>query len=705
TTEMTKPWIPRRQRACVPSAGDKLAETVISNTVEGTTDTGERSKFEKQSHPDSIGPFHVLEMLGEGGMGAVYLAEQTDPIKRTVAIKLVHSSLRNSSAEARFEAERQAMARLSHPNVAQIFEAGTTNDGFPYFAMEHVPGDTLTLHCENNRLTIEERLRLFMRVCDGVRHAHQKGVLHRDLKPSNLLVAEIEGEPVPKVIDFGIAKALDEPLTENAELTGLRAIGTPAYMSPEARSGSTDVDTRTDVYSLGVVLYELLAGVRPHQLEKGELLSRFEATALPAKAKPPSTRISSLEGVSANTVAANRRLEPAELARRVRGDLDWIVMKAIDDEPDRRYASAAELAADIERHLEHEPVLASPPSVGYRTAKFVRRHRVAVAATAVVALSLVLGIVGTSIAMVRAQRAEKAAVAQTRRAEEISGFLTGLFEVADPGEARGNVVTARELLDRGAQRIGRELGNEPLLKAQMLHTMSEVYTNLGLYDNAVALEDEALGLRENELGAGEPDTAESADALGTLYRLQGRFEEAEPLHRRALEIREKTFGADHPDVALSLKNLAVVTYILGDAREAELLYDRALAIREAALGPDHADVAESLAHLGWLYMNEERYEEAEKALTRCLSIREETLGADHFLVAETNESIAELFLRTGSFAESEAALLRALSIKQQVFEPGHPEIGETYISLGALYRFQGRPDDAEQSLTWGLDVL
>jgi non-specific serine/threonine protein kinase/serine/threonine-protein kinase len=680
--------LPGDPRATVVDPGGRSAAVAGSPEDEATS----------FHHPERIGPFRIVNLLGEGGMGAVYLAEQSEPVERQIALKLVHASLRSPVAVARFTAERQAMARLSHPNVAQLYEAGTTEDGFPYFAMELVPGLPLTEHCDHGRLTVAERLALFGRVCRGVQHAHQKGILHRDLKPSNLLVAEVEGRPEPKVIDFGIAKAVDEPLTDESEpLTRRGAVGTPAYMSPEAIAGASDLDTRSDVYSLGIVLYELLTGVRPHQ-HKGPLLSRFDARPTRGEAERPSTRIARLDRTIAGKVAEKRQLAPEDLAKRIRGDLDWIVMKAIADEPDQRYASAAELATDIERHLADEPVEARPPTASYRLGKFVRRHRLAVAAATLVAVALILGIVGTSIGMVRAAREAEAS-------RQVTNFLVDLFEVSDPGEARGNTVTARELLDEGARRMASELQDQPLLKARLMHTIGGVYENLGLYDQAAPLQEEALELRRASLGGDHPEVGRSLDALGNVYSLQANYQEAERLQRQAVSVLEQTVGPDHPDLAEALTHLALTSYFLDRLDEAESYYRRALAIREAALGPDHPDVAVGLAHLGFLYTNQERFEEAEPLLSRALSIRETTLGSDHFLVAESMDLLAELLFLQGRNEEAEDLWLRGLAVRQKVFEPDHPDLAESHFDLGRVYKAQSRFEEAESSFRRGLEIV
>ena len=647
--------------------------------------------------PERIGPFRILRLLGEGGMGAVYLGEQQVPVQRQVALKVVHASLRSPNALARFTAERQALARLSHPNVAQLYEAGTTPDGFPYFAMEFLPGDTLGDYCRRMRLCIRERVLLFVQVCQGVQHAHQKGLIHRDLKPNNLLVAEIGGQVVPKVIDFGIAKALDEPLTDSAELTGAGAIGTPSYMSPEAFSGHVDLDTRTDIYSLGIVLYELLAGVRPSDLS-GMALIRLNAAG--QRPEPPrlTTRVLGLDADRAAEIAAERGLKRAQLAEQLRDDLDWIVGRAIAEDRDQRYATVADLAADLTRYLNDLPVEARPPSAGYRAGKFVRRHRVSVLAASLVLVALLLGIVGTTVGMLRAAREAEAA-------RQVVAFLTRIFEVSDPGSGRGATVTARELLDQGAARIRDELSDQPIVQAQLLRTIGGVYRNLGLYVQAEPLEQVALTLRRSALGKQHPDVGRSLLALGTIYNLLGRYREAEPLQDQALGLLEAQLGSNDLDVAEARTQLGLTRFLLGDADAAERLHRAALATREHELGADSPEVAISLAHLGYLLNNRGRHAEAEPYLLRALAIRKATLGADHFLVSDSQDLLGDLYSNMGRFDAAVALYRDSLEVKRKVYAADHPLIAESYFSLGKAYAAQGKPEEARAALEAGLSLV
>ncbi len=446
----------------------------------------------------TISHYKILEKLGEGGMGEVYLARQEGPVRRKVALKIIKLGMDTKEVIARFESERQALAMMNHPGIASVFDAGTTETGRPFFVMEYAPGIPITDYCDRNCLGTRDRLNLFILVCRAIHHAHQKAIIHRDIKPSNVLVTIQDGKPVPKIIDFGLAKALSSSLTEKTAYTVQgRLLGTPAYMSPEqAEMTGLNVDTMADVYSLGVLLYELLVGTVP--LDSSQLLAegiegmhRIIRERTPSR---PSVRVSEM-GEKATPIALRRGTLPVMLEGQLRGDLDWIIMKAMEKDRTRRYPSASEFAEDVGRYLRNEPVNARPPSPGYRLKKFVVRNKVGVTAGVLVILALVAGFAAASIGFVRARQAEEYARQEAATAERVSEFLTGLFEVSDPGESRGNDISAREILDEGAGKIREELAGEPLLKARLMDTMGNVYLNLGLYEQARPLLEEALETR------------------------------------------------------------------------------------------------------------------------------------------------------------------------------------------------------------------
>ncbi len=449
-----------------------------------------RLQFSGRSVPGQvIGPYTLFELIGEGGMGEVWLAEQKEPVRRRVAIKLIKAGMDTQEVVARFESERQALALMDHPNIAKVFDAGSTPEGRPYFVMEYVAGLPITAYCDRHRLTTKQRLELFIHVCEGVQHAHQKAIIHRDLKPSNVLVSEVDGKPLPRIIDFGVAKATSQRLTDHTMYTHIGSIiGTLEYMSPEqADSGGRDIDTRTDVYSLGVLLYELLVGALPLDIRK---LAFAQALKLLREedAPKPSTKLRAMGETSTKT-AQDRGVDAPTLARQLRGDADAIVMKSVEKDRGRRYATPLELSADIERLLHNEPVRARPANAVYRLRKYVRRHRLGVA----IAGSLVVLLVGVAVMQeVQLRRIKR----ERDRADRITRFMTDMFKVSDPSEARGNSITAREILDRASQQLNAGLASDPDAQAQMSYVMAGVYDGLGLYDRSEQL---ARGAMETRL--------------------------------------------------------------------------------------------------------------------------------------------------------------------------------------------------------------
>ena len=477
-------------------------ETVAPSTQPTQADTPARAQDPDGSSTTTIiGPYHLLQLIGEGGMGQVWLAEQKQPVRRRVALKLIKVGMDTREVVARFESERQALALMDHPAIAKVFDAGSTPEGRPYFVMEFVAGLPITDYCDRHKLTMRQRMELFILVCEGVQHAHQKAIIHRDLKPTNILVTEVDGKPVPRIIDFGVAKATSQQLDAGAMYTRAGAIvGTPGYMSPEqADSGGEDIDTRSDVYSLGVVFYELLVGALPIEFAKlayDEMLRHLRETDAPK----PSTRVRTL-GQTSLTNAQNRGVDAVALTRQLRGDADAIALKALEKDRKRRYASPADLAADIGRYLRHEPVTAHPPSLPYRARKYVRRHTLGVGLAAAILLLLV----GLAIA----QTIELRRIRQQRdRADRITEFMTNMFKVSDPSHSRGNDVRVREILDKASSQVLSGLDKDPLDQAQLMGVMGDVYKNLGLYPQAESLLRRALASRTKLLGDKNEDTLE-----------------------------------------------------------------------------------------------------------------------------------------------------------------------------------------------------
>jgi serine/threonine protein kinase/Tfp pilus assembly protein PilF len=644
------------------------------------------------------GRYKLIEELGRGGMGVVYKAEQIKPVKRSVALKIIKLGMDTNQVVARFDTERQALAVMDHPNIAKVFDGGATETGRPYFVMELVRGIPITEYCDKHKLTTRERLELFIQVCQAVQHAHQKGVIHRDLKPSNILVVVQEDKPIPKIIDFGIAKATEHHLTERTLFTEQgQLIGTPEYMSPEqAEMSGLDVDTRTDIYSLGVILYELLIGMLPFDPETLRKAGFGEIQRIIRETDPPkaSTRLSGL-GDTQTSIAEHRKTDPSSLVRELKDDLDWITMKAMEKDRTRRYSTTSDLAADLARYLKAEPIIARPPSKIYNIGKFVRRHKIGVMAAALLIMSVVIGGIATTIGFVRATRAERLTKQEAETAKQVSDFLVDLFEVSDPSEARGNSVTAREILDKGAGKIEDELQEQPRVQSRLMETMGKVYRNLGLYTLAAPILEKSLSLKRKVYGEEHLEVAASLHTLAVLYDTQGKYQEAESFFRQSLAIKEMIFGQDHPEVARSLNSIAVVNWNQGKYDNAEPLFQKSLAIKEKALGPDDPEVGNTLTNLGALFHLQNKFEEAEPLFKRALAISEKVLGQDHPDVAASLNNLGSLYEDMGKREEAESLYERALAIWEMTLGPEHSDVGIALHNLANLFRNQGKYDKAE----------
>ncbi len=640
-------------------------------------------------------------------MGIVYEAEQLEPVVRRVALKVMKPGLDTKQVLARFEAERQALAVMDHPYIAKVLDAGVTEAGRPYFVMELVKGIPLNDYCDSFKLSMRARLELFIEICRAVQHAHQKGVIHRDLKPSNILVAERDDRPVPRIIDFGVAKAISQPLTERTLVTEFgRAIGTPAYMSPEqAGMSGLDIDTRTDIYSLGVLLYELLVGSLPVEPHEVGGMPEFFAQLVMRETDPPtpSARFTSLAG-QRKAVAEFRHTDPKSLARELKGDLDWIVMKAMEKERSRRYDTANGLAMDVERHLHEEPVLARPPSAAYRLSKFVVRNRPAVIAATVVAVAVIGGAITATVGMVRASRAEAATAREAEALRQVSDFLVGLFQVNDPSEARGNSVTARELLDRATERIEVELAQQPQVQAQLMLTMGEAYQSLGLYDQAAPMLERGVAVRETLHGGDHIAVGQGLFKLAELFRKQGKYVEAEQLYERAATIQEAREGPTSPALAATLTGLGNAHVSQGKFDQAEPLLERGLRIREAAHVPNQLEVAQSYGALGSLYTRQGRYAEADSMFTRVLATREKKFGHDHPDVAQTLSDLGGVRWLQGNLDDADHFFRRSLDTRVRMLGPDHPQLGSILNNLGVLAWTRGDYREAASLYRRALDI-
>ena len=650
--------------------------------------------------PATIGPYRLERELGAGGMGQVWLAEQLEPVRRLVAIKLIRSGFRDREIAQRFLAERQSLALMNHPSIAKVFDAGTTPSGQHYLVMEYVDGKPITEYCDHHKLSIDQRLRLFQQVCEGVQHAHQKAIIHRDLKPSNILVTEVDGKPTPRIIDFGIAKALTSGIDDPTLFTRVGSvIGTMGYMSPEQAEGTSqdgghDVDTRSDAYSLGVVLYELLTGVLPFDQRK---LTYYEVLRVLREqdAPRPSTRLRDL--ANSNAAAQDRGTETAPLVRQLRGDADSIVLKAIEKERNRRYASPAELAADIERYLRNEPVTAHAASFGYLARKYVRRHRAGV----LIAATGILLLAGFAIAQTIQLRKTRR---QRDRADRISQFMSGIFKVSNPNQSQGKTITARDLLDSGSKQIAAELKDDPELEARMMYQMADTYYNLGIYPQAQSLAEQALSIQRRVLGSRNPDTLETMTFLGGLLSDEGNYREAEKLQREQLEVDRKVLG---PDNRATLKASFWLGITLnGEERyaEAEKVLRQTLVTQQRVLGPEDPQTIMTMDGLANAVEREGRFSEAEKQYRSLIEISRRVVGPENTNTLSAMGNLAATLLQQERFPEAEQQCRDVLAIERRILGPEHPDLVVTLDNLGTALDYEGKLVEADKTLREALAI-
>jgi serine/threonine protein kinase/tetratricopeptide (TPR) repeat protein len=663
---------------------------------------------------DRIGRYKLLQQIGEGGCGVVYMAEQEEPVRRRVALKVIKLGLDTKSVIARFEAERQALALMDHPNIAKVFDAGATESGRPYFVMELVRGLKITEYCDEAKLSTRARLELFIQVCSAIQHAHQKGIIHRDIKPSNILVTLNDCKAVPKVIDFGVAKATGgQRLTERTLFTVFEQfIGTPAYMSPEqVMLTSMDIDTRSDIYALGVLLYELLTGRTPFNAKELLAIGLDEMRRTIREEEParPSTCLSTLPGQELGTTAQRRGLDAPKLVSELRGDLDWIAMKALEKDRSRRYETANGLAMDVQRHLDNEPVLARPPGSIYRFGKWVRRNKLAFSAGLAVAAALVIGLTGTTWMFLRersarreqaalrreadisrakevrlrneAQAGEKKAAAEAAKSETVAEFLKQMLHSIRPSVALGRDTSLiREVADQTAERVAKDLADQPSVQAELLATLGDVYRALGRRDDAERILRKVVALRQDLLGKDDPAVARALNDLALVIWQEGEgagterfleeararrqivvndysppdpnsnerfngWERAEPLHRRALKIRRMALRSDDLEATESLNNLALVLRRKGELDQAEALQREALATRRNIFHEDDLRVAASLHNLGVVLRDQGKLAKAEASLREALGIRRRLLGMTGSEVSQTVHNLADVLQR------------------------------------------------------------
>ncbi len=631
------------------------------------------------SLPNFIGRYRIIRLLGEGGMGTVYEAEQEDP-RRVVALKVIRPGLATPERLRRFRHESQALGRLQHSGIAQIYDAGTADTGYgpqPYFAMELVRGESLDRFAATHPMNAQQKLALMARICEAVHHAHQRGLIHRDLKPGNILIEET-GQP--KILDFGVARLTEAEAQLTVQTEVGQIVGTLAYMSPEQVTGDPlEVDTRSDVYSLGVILYQLLTGQLPYTVSGRQI---------------------------PEAVHTIRESDPAPLSsisRNYRGDIETIVGKALEKDKARRYESAAALAEDIERSLRDEPILARPPSTSYQLSKFARRHRALVIGVVAVFLVLVAGIAVSTTQAIRARRAEQAAIGERDRANRerdratrITDFMTRMFKVSDPGEARGNSVTAREILDKASSDLTTGLATDPDAQSQMLKVMAGTYMNLGLLPRARDLAQKSFDIRRNVFGQNDPRTLESMAQVGDVLEREGKFDEAEKLERQAFAAEQRVLGSDD-DLTLNTMNLLVV--VIGDQgrfAEAEKLDREQISILTRKVGADDSKTFAARTNLAGLLAVQARYAEAEKENRALVEIGRRQWGSDHPRTLAVMDNLGMALRQEGRLSEAEQIFREDLAARQRVEGPEHPSTLVTMQNLADAVSAQGRFAESER---------
>ena len=683
---------------CVLCVGKRLVNT--------NRDSASPANFLIGSEPQEIriGHYELTAKLGEGGCGAVFAAEQQAPVRRRVAVKILKQDIDSKSVVARFEAERQALAILDHPSIPKVFDAGVTYQGRPFFVMELVSGSRITEFCDENRLTINARLSLFLGVCTTVQHSHSQGLVHCDLKPSNILVTMQDGSPLPKLIDFGISKVLSETFSENLSYPGVRGFfGTRAYTSPEQiETCGKQVDHRSDIYSLGVILYELLAGKTPFDRHELGQAGPEESRRIIREVEPlrPSLAVQELTSGELSVLARIRHEPPHALHSRLRGDLDWIVMKCLEKDPEQRYQSASELADDLSRSLAHEPVSAVAPRVGYRFGKFVKRNQLAVmAASAVILITSAAAVISTREAF-RAQKAERTATAhyiEAQKAREdseaVTKYLVELFRPPNPNQ-NGRLVTVADVLDHATKTLDIELAGQPERKALLQANLGASYTELGLYQEALTLKEKVAEYYLETRGAEDEKTLAAWEILAESYSVSERRKKSAELCEWIFKTRAKVNGLEAPKTIHALIKYAWSLRQIQTLREAVRLEEQALALSRKVNGENHRDTNEAMCELGHLYALMQRYQESLELLTKSADWCKDNLGLENSHTIDVLTMLGIAQDRAGQLAKAIPLEEQLVSLGSKVRGTNHPANLWIMDNLAGSYLRAGRTNDA-----------
>jgi serine/threonine-protein kinase len=667
-----------------------LAGRVLEVDDEPTAEAGQR-----------IGPYRIVRELGRGGMGEVLLAERVDgDFEQLVALKIIRGGPNRAEVVERFRHERRILATLRHANIAALYDGGATEDGAPYFAMEFVEGERIHEYCDERRLSLAERIDLFDAVCRAVQYAHQNLVIHRDLKPSNVLVT---AEGTVKLLDFGIAKVVDSDSDDAEQTQAASRFLTPAYAAPE-QILDEPTSTATDVYSLGVLLHVLLTGHNPHG-DTSRSADRARAVLEEELPDPSTTAQRDTHSETAAEIARRRGLAPNGLRRRLRGDLDDILQMALQRKPSDRYASAEDLRADLERYRDSRPVAARPDTPGYRFRRFVRRNTVPFVAGTTLLVSVLGFAIWMSVLYGRAVRAETESAIEAEKAKRVAAFLEELFEVSDPDVSPGETVTARELLDVGAERIATELGDEPDVRSSLQLTMARTYRALGLLEEAEELGRAALQTRATLFGDESEDVASALIELAETHIEQRRLEEGEDAARRGLAIRERRLAPDHSELGHAFGTLGAIQFFQTRYDDAERNMRRALDIYERAAVRDDKTIAVAASDLAGVYLNQGRPKDAIPLFEEAIEAYRHAGDGEHPWVSYFYGNLGHALMSAGRHEEAEAAFLRGLEIRIRGYGEEHPDVGTLHASLGELYQRMGRFDDAERHVRRSVTIL